>query len=34
EVISIREKLHETYAEVEEELVEEELEGRKGWKED
>jgi small subunit ribosomal protein S2 len=34
EVISVREKLHETYAEVEEELVEEELEGRKGWKED
>lgn len=34
EAISVREKLHETYAEVEEELVEEELEGRKGWKED
>jgi small subunit ribosomal protein S2 len=33
EVIEIREKLHETYAEVGEKVVNQELEDRKGWKE-
>lgn len=32
--IEVREKLHEVYGEFEEELVEEELEERKGWKEE
>jgi small subunit ribosomal protein S2 len=32
--IEVREKLHEVYGEFEEELVEDELEERKGWKEE
>jgi small subunit ribosomal protein S2 len=34
EEIEVREKLHEVYGEFEEELVEDELEERKGWKEE